>query len=100
MNPHEFAEIMPTANTQAILLLTAPLLAGRGASPMDLLTAGEYKRLARHLHAMQHQPADLLSTDAEDLLRVCQPIVDELKHRGLLSAAGTGACAVNAVIDG
>ena len=89
-----------SANTQAILLLTAPLLAGRGATPKDLLTAGEYKRLARHLHAMQHKPADLLSTDAEDLLRVCQPIVDELKHRGLLSAAGTGACAVNAVIDG
>ena len=73
-----------SGNTQAILLLTAPLLAGRGATPKDLLTAGEYKRLARHLHAMQHKPADLLSTDAEDLLRVCQPIVDELRLRRLL----------------
>ena len=36
-------------NTQAILLLTAPLLAGRGKASSDLLTPGEYKKLARHL---------------------------------------------------
>ena len=51
-----------SANTQAILLLTAPLIAGRGAASSDLLSPGEYKRLARHLREIQRQPADLIST--------------------------------------
>lgn len=42
-----------SANTQAILLLTAPLIAGRGAASSDLLSPGEYKRLARHLREIQ-----------------------------------------------
>ena len=58
-------------NTQAILLLTAPLIAGRGTSSSELLSPGEYKRLARHLREIQRQPADLVSPDAADLLRVC-----------------------------
>ena len=37
-----------SANTQAILLLTAPLIAGRSEEPAGLLTLGEYKKLARH----------------------------------------------------
>ena len=48
-------------NTQAILLLTAPLIAGRGDESSDLLTPGEYKRLARFLRDEQRQPADLLA---------------------------------------
>ena len=40
-------------NTQAILLLTAPLIAGRGTSSSELLSPGEYKRLARHLWEIQ-----------------------------------------------
>jgi len=71
-------------NTQAILLLTAPLIAGRGASSPDLLSPGEYKRLARHLREMQRQPADLLSTDAAELLRACQPVIDEMRLQRLL----------------
>jgi predicted Rossmann fold nucleotide-binding protein DprA/Smf involved in DNA uptake len=49
-----------SANTRAILLLTAPLLAGRGGSSSDPLTPGEYTRLARHLRKLQREPADLL----------------------------------------
>lgn len=64
-------------NTQAILLLTAPLIAGRGTSSPGLLSPGEYKRLARHLREIKRQPADLLSPDAADLLRDCQPVIDE-----------------------
>ncbi|MFV8528771.1 DNA-processing protein DprA [Ralstonia pseudosolanacearum] len=64
-------------NTQAILLLTAPLIAGRGTASPDLLSAGEYKRLARHLREIEHQPSDLISPDAADLLRACQPVMDE-----------------------
>ncbi|MBK9161134.1 MAG: DNA-processing protein DprA [Nitrosomonadales bacterium] len=74
-----------SANTQAILLLTAPLIAGRGAASSDLLSLGEYKRLARHLRDIQHQPADLISTDAGDLLQACQPVVDKARLEGLLS---------------
>lgn len=71
-------------NTLAILLLTAPLLAGRGASSSELVSPGEYKRLARHLRQMQRQPADLMSPDAADLLRACQPVVDEARLQRLL----------------
>ena len=71
-------------NTQAILLLTAPLIAGRGTSSSELLSPGEYKRLARHLREIQHQPADLVSPDAADLLRACQPVINEARLQRLL----------------
>lgn len=78
--------MMPTLspNTQAILLLTAPLIAGRGTSSPDLLSPGEYKRLARHLRELQHQPADLVSPDAANLLRACQPVIDAGRLQRLL----------------
>lgn len=71
-------------NTQAILLLTAPLIAGRGTSSADLLSPGEYKRLARHLREIQRQPADLVSPDAADLMRACQPVINEARLQSLL----------------
>lgn len=72
-------------NTQAILLLTAPLIAGRGTASSDLLSPGEYKRLARHLREIQRQPADLLSPDAAEILRACQPVIDESRLQKLLA---------------
>ncbi len=71
-------------NTQAILLLTAPLIAGRGATDPELLSPGEYKRLARQLREMQRQPADLLLSDAADLLGACQPSIEEARLKRLL----------------
>ncbi|MEO5341254.1 MAG: DNA-processing protein DprA [Magnetococcus sp. MYC-9] len=71
-------------NTQAILLLTAPLIAGRGTASPDLLSPGEYKRLARHLREIQRQPADLVSPDATEILRTCQPVIDESRLQRLL----------------
>ena len=71
-------------NTQAILLLTAPLIAGRGTSSSELLSPGEYKRLARYLRERQRQPADLVSPDAADLLRASQPVIDEARLQRLL----------------
>jgi predicted Rossmann fold nucleotide-binding protein DprA/Smf involved in DNA uptake len=71
-------------NTQAILLLTAPLIARRGTSTPDLLTPGEYKRLAHHLREIQRQPSDLISPDAGEILRACQPVIDESRLRRLL----------------
>ena len=74
-------------NTQAILLLTAPLIAGRSTTSSDLLSPGEYKRLARHLREIQRQPADLVSPDATEILRACQPVIDESR---LLKLLGRG----------
>lgn len=71
-------------NTQAILLLTAPLIAGRGNASQDLLSPGEYKRLARHLREIQRQPSDLVSPDAAEILRACQPVIDENRLQSLL----------------
>lgn len=71
-------------NTQAILLLTAPLIAGRGTASSDLLSPGEYKRLARHLREIQRQPADLVSPGAAEILRACQPVIDEQRLQKLL----------------
>ena len=78
-----------TTNTQAILLLTAPLIAGRGETSRDLLSLGEYNRLALILRQKQKQPADLLAPDAEELIEVCaQPFgrarLEALLGRGFL----------------
>lgn len=78
-----------TPNTQAILLLTAPLIAGRGETTRDLLSLGEYNRLALILRQKQKQPADLLAPDAQELIEVCaQPFgrarLDSLLGRGFL----------------
>ncbi|MDP1831360.1 MAG: DNA-processing protein DprA [Geothrix sp.] len=71
-------------NTRAILLLTAPLITGRDDQSAELLSPGEYKRLARHLRDMQNQPADLLSPGTSDLLSACRPVVDESRLQRLL----------------
>jgi DNA processing protein len=71
-------------NALAILLLTAPLIAGRASPSPDLLSPGEYKRLARHLRDMQRQPGDLLSPDVADLLSNCARLVEEGRLRRLL----------------
>lgn len=72
-------------NTQAILLLTAPLIAGPDSSSADLLSAGEYKRLAQHLRLINRQPADLVATEASEILRACQPVIDEARLERLLA---------------
>jgi len=48
-------------NTQAILLLTAPLILGRDENSNELLTASEYKKLARFLYEKECQPSDLVT---------------------------------------
>ena len=78
-----------TSNTQAILLLTAPLIAGRGETSRDLFSLGEYNRLARILREKQKQPADLIGQDAQELVELCaQPFgrarFDALLGRGFL----------------
>jgi predicted Rossmann fold nucleotide-binding protein DprA/Smf involved in DNA uptake len=63
-------------NTQAILLLTAPLIAGRGEPSGDLLAPAEYKRMARFLREEQLQPADLVAPGSQELVSKCQQLID------------------------
>ena len=72
-------------NTQAILLLTAPLIAGRRDSSSDLLKPGEYKRLVRFLRDKQREPADLLVPDGRELLDECQQLVGSERLKSLLA---------------
>lgn len=72
-------------NTQAILLLTAPLITAPGQSSPPALTPGEYKRLARRLRELQRQPADLLSPDAPELIEACQTDINTERIARLLA---------------
>lgn len=71
-------------NTQAILLLTAPLIHGRTTASPDLLSPGDYKRLAKRLHELGQQPADLIESGADTILRACATVVDKGRLERLL----------------
>jgi predicted Rossmann fold nucleotide-binding protein DprA/Smf involved in DNA uptake len=73
-----------SSNTQAILLLTAPLIAGRGTSEGEPLTPGEYKKLARILRDNQREPSDFLGSDAGMLIDLCRQVVDVSRLTRLL----------------
>ena len=72
-------------NTQAILLLTAPLLVGRSESSAAVLTPGEYKRLAQFLRERQRQPADLLGPEGWRLIEDQPQLIDSDRLRSLLA---------------
>jgi len=71
-------------DTQAILLLTAPMIVGRNGPSAEVLTPAEFKRLARLLREKGRQPADLVSPDAEALVGECRTVVDRDRLRVLL----------------
>ena len=69
-----------SANAQAILLLTAPLIAGRGKPSADPLTNGEYRRLARRLRELQREPAEIaeeLQIPTRHIRRCLKRLVEE-----------------------
>ena len=74
-----------SANTTAILLLTAPLVVGSRGPQAQILTAGEYRRVALRLAALQSEPADLLEPGADRLLAQCGAAIDEARLRALLN---------------
>ncbi|WP_340531027.1 DNA-processing protein DprA [Cupriavidus necator] len=74
-----------SANTQAILLLTAPLNVGPSSESAPLLTPSEYKSLAIHLRNLQKEPADLIQSEASDVLDACRPIINVDRLRKLLA---------------
>ena len=73
-----------SSNTQAILLLTAPLIAGRGKPSVKPLAAGEYCRLARRLRERQRQPADLLDSGTREIVGECRVELDSERLERLL----------------
>ena len=74
-----------SANTKAILLLTAPLIAGRGKPSNELLTTSEYAALARHLRERDAQPADLLTPAVARLLGDGECVLDSARIERLLA---------------
>ena len=74
-----------SADTQAVLLLTAPLAAKRRDDAPEPLQPREYRGLARFLAAHGKTPADLLAADAEDMLRSEELPVDADRARALLA---------------
>ncbi len=73
-----------TANAQAILLLTAPLIAGRSGSSQNFLSLGDYNRLARILRDEKKQPADLIGPEAKELIEVCGQVFGRSRIEALL----------------
>ena len=88
------ADLSP--NAQAILLLTAPLLAGRRRRPprprtkrigvraanLRPLSTAEYRDFAKRLRAIHREPADLLGSDARETVRESLATLDaERIHR-------------------
>ena len=71
-------------NTKAILLLTAPLIVGRGENSKELLSASEYGKLARFLYNNDRQPADLVSTGGSELILEVGQIVDSDRLKRLI----------------
>jgi DNA processing protein len=82
-----------TLNTQAVLLLTAPLMDGKAEYSSELLSLDEYIRLASALRQIACQSADLLGLRSEKIIaKVHGPIDAErikrlLSRRSLLSQA-------------
>lgn len=88
----------PSANTKAILLLTAPLIVGRrapdGRATRPLSLKREYNRLARRLAEIGRTPADLLGADAATVLAEClgagDPAVESLDQCRIEALLGRG----------
>ena len=74
-----------TTNTKAILLLTAPLIVGRGTPAAELLTPGEYKAFAQRLHEIGCQPADLLGPDAAQIIEESRNFIELSRLQQLLA---------------
>jgi predicted Rossmann fold nucleotide-binding protein DprA/Smf involved in DNA uptake len=91
-----------STNSQAILLLTAPLVAGRSDASTNLLTLSEYNRVARGLREKQLQPADLIGSDAKEVVQLIAPIfgrerIEALLARGFLLSQAVERWAARAI---
>lgn len=73
-----------TPNTQAILLLTAPLIVGRSEGAAELLSLGEYNRLARLLRDKKKQPGDLIGQNAPETVTLAATLFGRERMESLL----------------
>lgn len=71
-------------NGEAILLLTAPLSAGKAIGSEKPLSLGDYNALARFLHSANKQPADLLAPKALKSLPDSVPKLETARVKRLL----------------
>ncbi len=71
-------------NLTATLLLTAPLKIGSQEESEEILTGGEYRRLAKTLLDLHREPADFLGQSSDDVIRECASILDEERLRRLI----------------
>ena len=81
-------------NTQAILLLTSPLLAGGKGDVAERLNLREYRKLEEHLRGRGREPGDLLLDEPEELLGESPP-GDIGKIKRLLQKGGRLTAAVD-----
>lgn len=74
-------------NTQAVLLLTSPLLSTGSGGPTQakVLSAREYGLMAQSLLQTRHQPADLLNGTREEVLASAPANLDRARLNQLLS---------------
>ena len=62
-------------NTQALLLLTAPLIVGAAdGTSTPLLSLSEFNKLARRLKEIEAEPVDLIGPARSELLRQLSPL--------------------------
>jgi DNA processing protein len=69
-----------SANTQAVMLLTAPLIAGAEVDSSDLFTAAEYRKFENTLAKLNLEPAALLTEIPQELARETTINVERLKR--------------------
>lgn len=72
-------------NTQAILMLTAPLIADGGRRDAPILSPGEYGSLASRLRRIDAEPADLLGSKTDRLVKDCSGTIDSSRAQALLA---------------
>lgn len=69
-----------STNTQAILLLTAPLITRADNNSADLFTPAEFRKLESLLTKLNLQPADLMNLDASKLSAETTIDLDRIKR--------------------
>jgi DNA processing protein len=71
-------------DTQTLLLLTAPLLVGGENTSAAPLRRAEYRRVQNHLARISREPADLVGSDADHLIKELNGTIEDERLRRLL----------------
>jgi len=71
-------------NTQAILLLTAPLIVGPNTQTVEILSLEEYNDLAEQLGRLKSNPAALLTKSFDEFVKASRAKIDSARIGKLL----------------